>query len=142
MMSDWKWIPNVSLGPIEFGGNIEKYLENIGAKYRSVPDDGTGWDEYEIPGIGIFIDVSENLVVSITSYKYFFYGIQNLIGIRVNQLESLLGQEADEIGMSVEYDNGVVQTPYEYRQFGLQIWSDEDDKIVSAVCYDCESDID
>jgi len=121
MSIEWKWTPNISLGPILIGSNINSYLK----KFQLVKDqsvDATGWETYMLPSFDTYIETEEGKVVSITAHKEFIYKEYNLIGLNLIKLGELLGVSADEVGMPVEYEDGEIRTPYEYSDLGLQVW--------------------
>ena len=118
------WQPNEGIGPIRFGGDINHYIELL--KLVIDPDDAhdnTGWIQYQIPGKEVFVDVEADKVESVLCYKEFFFKNQNLIGMKVAELEVVLNCLVDEIGNSILYDDGDLQTPREYFTLGLQVWS-------------------
>ncbi|MFT4928827.1 MAG: hypothetical protein ACI8WB_004947 [Phenylobacterium sp.] len=128
------WEPNEGIGPIRFGGDINHYIELL--KLVIDPDDApdkTGWIQYQIPGKEVFIDAEADKVESVLCYKEFFFKNQNLIGMKVIDLDIVLNCHADEIGDSILYDDGDLQTPREYFSLGLQVWS-SDNVVVSISC--------
>tara|TARA_R110000787_G_scaffold1497_7_gene6284 strand:- start:3058 stop:3480 length:423 start_codon:yes stop_codon:yes gene_type:complete len=129
----WDWVPNQRLGPIEIGISVETYVGQLGAQLLAEIDDSTGWDSYYIPHHDVYINAEDGEVVSISAHKSFYYGIKNVLGMTIEQLEALLGCKADEIGNSVEYEDGDIQTPYDYSELGLVAWVSQD-VIVNVVC--------
>ncbi len=130
----WEWEPNSSLGPIKLGDQISHYVEKFHLKDANDDnDDITGWVSYVLPSVDTYVYVENGIIVSITSYEEFFYKEKNIIGVKTSELLNILGRDPDEIGVSVLYDNGVIQTPFEYLDLGLQLWV-RDEEVVSASC--------
>lgn len=133
-MSSWSWIPNEGLGPVKFECDINVYIKKLGALLDlSDEPDSTNWVQYHLPDREVFIDVESNKVVSILCYDEFLYKGNNLIGMRVADVDKLIECSPDEIGEPVIYDDGDVQTPYEYMSLGLQIWF-SNNQAVSISC--------
>ena len=123
MSRDWNWEPNVRLGPIKLGEPIEGYLSlGVALDEDKAATDITGWIGYKWPKLEVFIYAEQDRIVAITSYEFFFYKGENIIGKTIPEFEHLLEGSADEIGNSVVFDNGDVQTPYEYSALGLSLW--------------------
>ena len=135
MNIEWTWIPNICLGPIKIGSDIEPYLATLNLVADN-SEDNTGWDTYIFPDFETYIDVEDEKVVSVTTYSEFLYKGQNLIGLNLFKLGELLGVAADEIGQPVEYEDGDIKTPYEYYELGLQVWvSDKHVTSISCTTY-------
>ncbi|WP_347989508.1 hypothetical protein [Methylomonas sp. AM2-LC] len=120
----WEWVPNFSLGIIKLGDQIASYIDTLHLLDDDDEDDGHATDlvGYKIPNVEIYIYVDNESIISITSYEEFIYKDKNIIGMSVNQLSEILGCEPSEIGTSVLFDNGEIQTPFEYFHLGLQLW--------------------
>lgn len=130
----WEWEPNSSLGPIKLGDQVSHYVEKFHLKDANDDnDDITGWVSYVLPSVDTYVYVENGIIVSITSYEEFIYKEKNIIGVKTSELLNILGRDPDEIGVSVLYDNGVIQTPFEYLDLGLQLWI-KDEEVVSASC--------
>ena len=128
------WEPNHSLGGVSLGRDIAIYIEEYGlSKDESNIDDGTNWDTYNSTYLDLEIHSDAGKIVSITTETELIYQGENLIGLTVEQVTSLLGRTADEIGESVEYEDGEIQTPYDFFDLGLQLWA-ESCNVVSASC--------
>lgn len=131
----WNWLPNTCYGPFYFGRTIEEYL-NI---YQLVLDsDNSGnseWTQYGVPDTEIYISVEDRLVVSIMSFGEFNYKGKNIIGLNKQELDALLEGKKGKIGESVEYEDGDIQTCFEYSEMGLQVWI-SDNLVVSTSCCD------
>ncbi len=130
---DWNWTPGIGVGPIKFGVPIADYLSDFDLELVNYEEPGEPeTDAYEVPGQDKAIWVEDGRVDSINCDDFFGYKGKNLIGMSEKEFLAHMGQEPEEIGSSVEYENGSVQTPYEYPDLGLQIWF-EDGKVVSAM---------
>ena len=106
----WQWVPNKSLGNVSIGES----LSSVEAKHSLLAnevDTITGWTTYFIANDDVYIDIEEDRVVSITSYKTFTYLGKNCIGLNVVELGELLGVLPDEIGDPVEYEDNEVKVP-------------------------------
>lgn len=130
----WSWHPKIGLGPFKLGTNIDAYLRNYNLfPNNTEEDDGTNWDSYKISGVDTFIDVENGVIESIRSFEFFYYMGKNLIGLTLEELNQKLPNSAKEKGDSVEYEDGDIQTPYDYDDLGLQIWLSKN-RVVSAIC--------
>ena len=118
----WEWVPNSSFGSIKLGDKISPYIQNLHLSIDDTEDDVTNWIGYKLPNADLYIYVENEIIVSITSYDEFFYKDKNIIGMEVNQLDEILGCEPSELGRSVLFDDGDIQTPFEYLHLGLQLW--------------------
>jgi hypothetical protein len=122
MNTVWEWVPNSSLGPIKLGDQISSYIQNLHLSNDGAEDDATNWIGYKLSNVDIYIYVENGIIVSITSYDEFIYKDKNIIGMKVNQLSEILGCEPSELGKPVLFDDGDIQTPFEYFHLGLQLW--------------------
>lgn len=128
----WEWEPNSSLGPIKLGDQISYYVE-VFDLIGEEDEDLIGWMDYKLPNVDTYIYAENGVIASICSYEEFIYKGKNLIGIETSELLNTLGYEPDEVGESVLYDNGDIQTPLEYFNLGLQLWI-RNEEVVSASC--------
>ena len=136
----WNWVPNKSFGPILLGENVSIYAKELKLILDdSGISDSTGWNTWLSELFEIMINSDFEKVISVTAYDEFCYEDKNIIGMSIDQLLDTLGDEADEVGESVEYDDGDVQTPYEFYDLGLQDWLSQD-KVVSISCLSYEDD--
>lgn len=112
------------MGPINLRENITLYKKTLGAilSLSQLEDDVTDLITYEIPGEDTYIDTENGLVVSVSTYKSCIYRGKEIIGMTQDDLENLLECQPDEIGESVLYDDGDVQTPLEFFELGAQVW--------------------
>lgn len=136
----WNWIPNESLGPVKIGSNINAYIKFLGFTYDEDSDPADEWISYVDKAGDIYIDTSEELVISITSYREFHYKNLNIIGATILELGALLGRAADEAGGAVEFNDGDIKDCYDYFELGLQVWASKG-IITSATCLsynDCD----
>ena len=133
-MKDRCWQPNIGMGSIVFGDPIAQCEQQHGAFVDpgDTPD-GTSWRQYQLPGTDCFLEVENGQVVAILVYDILIYQRKNIIGRKMTDIIELLG-EPDEIGDSVIYDDGDIQTPYEFRHFGLQAWVSEGRVASVSIC--------
>ncbi|WNF48445.1 hypothetical protein RHP75_08540 [Pseudomonas sp. SG20056] len=134
----WDWTPNKSLGPVKIGSSIDAYILSLGFIYDEDSDPADGWVSYIDKAGDVYIDVSDGLVVSITSYGEFYYKSLNLIGATILELGALVGRVADEVGSAVEFDDGDIKNSYDYFDLGLQVWASQG-VITSATCLSYDS---
>lgn len=132
-LQDWLWIPNQSIGVVHFETSIQIYIDSIGAFMTESADEITNWEIYELNNEDIVIFVENGLVAAVTTYEYLYFKDINLIGIHQEELIEVLETEPDEIGTSVLYEDGDVQTPLEFESLGLEAWM-RDDYVVSGSC--------
>lgn len=129
----WNWFPGLGLGPFKFNSNISDYLDTYRLEKELEEVDITDWITYEVPNTEISIDVEDGLVASISSYDFFCYKNENLIGMQLNKLLELMSPHKYEVGETIEYDDGEIQTAYEFDDLGLQVWESVG-LIVGAAC--------
>jgi|GEM_PF-1183408 len=134
--NEWHWTPGVGVGPFKFDAPIADYFAEFKLKLTSPEgDDVTGWGTYEIKQMeDKIVWTEEGKIASVGCYDFFGYKGKNLIGMSEDEFIKHMGQQPDEIGTSVEYDNGSIQTPFEYEDLAMEAWS-EDGVIVSASAY-------
>ncbi len=130
-MSSYDWIPKKSYGVLVLGDNINKYCNTLGTYLASATDPTTGWSTYYLPDADISIYVEEEKIICIEINDRCFYKGTNLIGLPLESVETILLCKARSAGIVVEYDDGDIQYPYEFSDFGLDIWVSEE-KIVAA----------
>jgi len=130
--SEWNWTPGVGVGPFKFGTSIDDYKMDFDLELV-IPEgtDVTGWGGYEVDGLDMTISTEEGKIESIQCEGYFRYKNKNLIGMSEEEFVAHMGEHPYEIGVGVEYDNGVVETPFEYDDLALIVWT-ADGKVVSA----------
>ncbi|MFR0691319.1 hypothetical protein ACLUTX_18115 [Enterobacterales bacterium AE_CKDN230030158-1A_HGKHYDSX7] len=133
MKALWTWIPNKSLGPITIGSDIEIYVDQYGFSYDESSDPKDKWSSYIDKSGDTYINTEAGLVVSITSYRDFWYKDLNFIGANIIELGAHLGQVADDTETTVEFDDGEVKSCYDFTDLGLQIWASRG-IITSATC--------
>ncbi|WP_298821428.1 hypothetical protein [uncultured Roseibium sp.] len=141
-MTDWKWewTPGVGVGPIKFGTPIEEYIERFDLKLR-VPEGttSTGLGSYTIQDFAKSVATDLGKVESVECEDYFGFRGKNLIGMSEIELITYMGIDPDEISVGVLYENGSVQTPFEYDALGLIVWF-EDEKLISAAAMEIIED--
>lgn len=69
----WNWHPGLGLGPFKFNSNINDYMDTYNLEKNLEEVDVTDWITYGVPNTEISIDVENDLVVSISSYDFFFF---------------------------------------------------------------------
>lgn len=129
----WNWHPGIGLGPFKFNEYIERYVDTYKLKKDLEELDNTEWITYEVPNTEISLDVEGERLVSISSYDYFCFKNKNLIGMKLSVFLDLMPSSEYEVGERTEYDDGEVQTAYEFDDVGLQLW-ESDGVIVGAAC--------
>lgn len=136
MNTVWEWVPNSSFGPIKLGDGINSYVQKLHLLNDVAEDDFTNWIGYKLPNVDIYIYVENGIIVSITSYEEFVYKGKNVIGMKGNQLGEILGCEPSELGRSVLFDDGDIQTPFEYFNLGLQLWVSNGIVVSASILHD------
>lgn len=132
-MMELKWIPNESLGVFKLGDKISNYLKKYNLNFEKYF--GELVVSYELSSPYICSFVKNNIIESISAYEEFIYRNVNFIGKHIDSLIPLLPTDY-EYDTSIEYDDGSVQTPVEFTDFGLTLWLDEEDKVLYASIYD------
>lgn len=132
----WLLLPNISLGPFVFGTGIGQYIDKFGARLKVDPDASPlELQTYSLPSSDDYLGVENGILVSMTAHQGVIYKGVDLVGLRIADLEGLLGCRADDTGTAVEYENGEVRTPSDFFEFGLQVWT-SNGIVVSASCLD------
>jgi len=119
----WTWVPNVSIGPFEFGEGIEEYFDAF--EILEIPeeyDPEVEWEVFGLPDEDVRIFTSEGRIISVACYGEFFLEGRNLIGMPYENVEAMLGQEPDEVGDPIPIEDEE-QVPIEFDSLGLQIWT-------------------
>lgn len=129
----WTWIPNESLGPVTIGSAIEIHINQHGFSYDEDSDPKDAWVSYVDKTGDTYVYTEDGLVVSITSYREFWYKGLNFIGANIIELGALLEQAADDTDTTFEFDDGDVKSCYDFTDLGLQIWASRG-IITSATC--------
>ena len=123
----WEWEPFVSVGPIQFNEPIAPLINQYKLQ-RKVEYDTPDWEAYEFPEDQTIVNVQEYCVVSVSCYSNFVYKGKNLLGLSLEEIREILGEEY-KIDNSMEK-----QTSVEYDTISLQLWF-EDGVTVSTMCY-------
>lgn len=129
----WTWVPNKSLGSVAIGSAIEIHIDQHNFSHDEVSSSKDDWSSYVDKTGNTYINTEDGLVVSITSYRDFWYKGLNFIGANIIELGALLGQVADDTETTVEFDDGDVKSCYDFTDLGLQIWASRG-IITSATC--------
>lgn len=130
----FEWVPTVRVGPVHFGDDIQKHLENLPIRLCA--------SDYEVEGLtcyaygedeapGYFID-ENGRVDDIVCFDGLIYEGSDLIGLPIERVIELLGIEPDEYGEPTEMDEDDTQIAAQFDSLGLQIWL-RDNVAVSAV---------
>lgn len=130
MQSKYLWVPKERLGPIRFGANIQQYVD-AGLLSFEPPLE-------ELGGIGSFIDEDASLTVTpddgfpdgpvrwvvegIECDKSILYKGQELLGLSIEDVVKVLGQEPDQFGEEFEVDDDDIQIIGEFDELGLVLW--------------------
>ncbi len=120
-MKGFEWTPLKGIGPFEFGCILDK---NLCERYdlREVPEEynkAVGWVVYMLKQDDRLF-TEDNKVVSFLCSSKILYHDQNLIGMTIDQVTSLLDSEPSSVE-SEELSEGV-QDVYEFDELGLQLW--------------------
>jgi SAM-dependent MidA family methyltransferase len=123
----WDWIPCVSVGPITFGEPALPIIQKYNLPL--IPEFGSSEEHvYEFPDRTTIV-VENRLIDSISCKSNFFYQGVNLIGLSIEEIRVVLGQE-DEV------DQFEYQTCFDFDELCLQIWtSNETEKVETVSCY-------
>ncbi|MEP3476373.1 MAG: hypothetical protein ABJN57_09160 [Hyphomicrobiales bacterium] len=131
----WEWIPHVGLGPFKYETSVQEYMSEfdlILEKEENKKD--YDWDTYNIIGTDKCIWTEDDIIMSIRCDDQFNYNEKNLIGMTEDELFSHMKGQSYEMGIDVLYDDGTQQTPFEYNDLGLSVWT-ENRIVVSASAY-------
>jgi hypothetical protein len=131
----WILNPNVSVGIIEFGQPIERYLSIIPLRLVETYDNGVlkNMKGYKVDGVGKIVNVEDGRVASISCDDELFYNGKDLFMMNEQEFIMHIGQNPDKIGTSVCYDDESLQTPFEYYDLGVCAWF-EDSKLCGIDC--------
>jgi len=141
MCENWIWLPNVGIGPLRFGMSIDECRDIHKNMVMQEDDTSNCWITYSIPDENIFIDFEQAMLVCVRSHSSFIYNNRNLVGITLEALIDCLGVSPDEDSSDsecIEYDDGEVQTPYDFCSLGLHIYC-SNNVVVSATCLTYET---
>ncbi len=122
-MNTLRLLPNKGLGRYILGSDIQEYQERYGVVLHRTEDSQTGWSCYKDANSKVYLYTEDHNVVAITVYDSCTYKGHELIGMPIGDFLQLLDIEPDEIGEPIEYQDGDVQTPYEFYELELEIWT-------------------
>jgi hypothetical protein len=127
-MINWNWKPLISVGPLKFGQPAIPLIKKYNLIALESDCESSDWDTYEFPNSQTRIYVENSYIDSVGCYDNLIYEGTNLLGLSLNEIRSILGNE-NEIGEVIE-----MQTPIEYETLGLQLWL-EDKITIGGICY-------
>ncbi|QFT30987.1 hypothetical protein FIV00_10905 [Labrenzia sp. THAF82] len=136
----WEWIPGIGVGPMKFGAPIKNFIERFELKLH-VPEGTTPeeWGSFIIQDFVKSVTTEHGLIQTVECEDYFGFRGKNLIGMSEEELIAHMGSDPDKIGVGVLYENGSVQTPFDYDALGLIVWF-EDEKLISAAAMEIIDD--
>lgn len=128
------WIPCKNVGGIGFGQ--PKHEVVVQHKLRAIPDhtvEDLGWKQYVSPdGLEVFFE--NDIVVSISCFDDLIFNKTNIIGMSLNNVQSIFPTINFVIQDTLEVA-GEDQTPVDSSELGLLLWLLKG-KVVSACCSD------
>lgn len=131
-MIDLIWAPHLSLGPFIIGGSLDAAKKIISfSKSESLHIDFLGIESYSAFDGRLRIEARGDVIESVSSECEFMFNGNNLIGMRVSDVERMLQTEADEVDSTESKDDPVI---VDFDGFGLQLVVN-DGVITSATCY-------
>lgn len=140
LKSKWVWIPNEGIGVFKFGTALRDYMSTFSLREKELDtDDNTDWVSYELVGTSNNIYTEDGKITAISCEDEFIYKNKNLIGMTEQEFIEQMGQESSEIDTSIEYDDGSLSTPFEYKDLGLIAWF-ENNKLLSVSCTNAEEE--
>jgi hypothetical protein len=121
----WEWMSKHCVGPIRYGELaspiINKYNLSLNPEYGSL-----GRDVYEFLD-GTTISVENKLIDSVICESNFFYKDTNLIGLSIEKVRQILGDE-DSVDNDFEDYNC-----HQFDEYELMIWVDKETGLVDSV---------
>ncbi|MBO6893263.1 MAG: hypothetical protein JJ866_15070 [Roseibium sp.] len=122
----WEWVPGLRVGPVAFGSEIDGYRTTLNLRLLEPEGaDETGWGTYSFDNEDKTIWTENGKVICVRCDDYFGFKGVNLIGLAREELIAQMGAKPDEIGLSVEFEDGSILTPFEYFDLSLEIWIEE-----------------
>ncbi len=123
----WEWVPGISVGGIKFGEKLPnkiKGLELIRAKYLERQDEPT--ISMGVKDLSSTIDIENGVVDQIDCHENFWYKGQNLLGMSVEDVMSIIGGE-----WTAEEDNDELSEIYHSEDFDVMV--DVEDGVVDSI---------
>ena len=135
----WKLIPCVSFSEISFDEPIANYVDDYELKKKEYlfPSDTEGDELYEskiCDDLAVWSEFGK--VSQVISHKHCFLGDIDLIGLKQNELQGILGTSADEISKPIQYDSGFVASEHGYFELNISLTIEHKaggSKVVSGV---------
>jgi len=124
-------VPTIGVGPFRYGDSEDMLVKLFNLELCERACESATWRTYELPGqdLQLYFDDEEGDGLSrIGCFDHLYYKGNNLFGMKLDELRSLLGNE-DEIGEVCDS-----QTPVEFYEFGLQVWLDQQGECESVMC--------
>jgi hypothetical protein len=136
-MNDTELKPNISVGPIKLGDNIEKYFRYKHIYFKKDVADEYMEDYYEFmqPPLIVFINGSGE-VTTINCHVECFWKSKNLIGLSIRDFIKLSKKKPDsheKVYVLTDHKTGQTQDVYSFEDLGVQIWGWKN-KIVTVSC--------
>lgn len=130
----FEWVPTIRVGPVQFGDELRKHLGNLPIHLCVNPYgvEGLtcyGYGEDEEPAY--YID-ENGRVDDIVCIDGLIYKGTDLIGLPIERVIEILGEEPVEYGEPTEMHDEDFQVAAEFDALGLQLWL-RDGIAVSAV---------
>jgi hypothetical protein len=124
----WEWKSIDYVGPIKYGEPALPIIHKYGLSL--MPDYGSpGRDVYEFTD-GTTISIENGLIDSVMCQSNFFCQGTNLIGLSINEVRPLLG---DEDTVDNDFED---HTCFQFDKYELMIWvNKETEKVDSVSCF-------
>lgn len=130
--TDYKSIPNISVGKFKFNDLIKNYLDSI--EYLFFPcKDVTEWDKYELKYPELIIYTENDIIESVVCYEKCFYKNVDLIGLHISDFINLSNSKPDEVEEMYMLHEEHPQVIYSFDDLGFQIWT-RNNVIVTVSC--------
>lgn len=128
----WEWTPNIGLGPFKYETSVKEYMSDFEFVFEEEENKKDyDLDTYNIVGTDKCLFTEDDKIIAIRCDDQFNYSGKNLIGMTEEQFISHMRKQPDEMGIDVLFDDGTQQTPFEYNDLGLEVWT-ENRIVVSA----------
>lgn len=128
--------PDRGVGSINFGDDIKKHAEKLNLKLvKSTVTDKDYWFESEELGLSVYDDDPEEPGIdTIHCEEFLFLNGQNLIGMHINDFARFVQAQPDLAATDfIELPDGTRQFVHEFDSLGLQVWVNEEDKLVDTI---------
>lgn len=124
---------NKSVGPFSLKDNINNYLSEFEFEFTPKETEQESWDSYRFKEGILVIYTNKEIIETISCRADCYINNYFLIGMNIDSFWEKFNIDKESISSDIVYfHDDTEQDVYEVETLGLQIWVDEEKKIVTV----------